>query len=652
MSGIQTPSSKTVYTPITPVDLTGQPQDSIRLPYKSARRWFFSSMSLITSVWGVYMMYEILRANELTALETIILILFAMSFSWLAISFWSGLIGFTLQMLRIDPLSLKRQSSLNSEQLVITTRTAVVMPVYNEDTHRIIAGFEATLRSLEKTGDISHFDFFMLSDTTKLDIAQAERDAWQQLTERLGDLSKQIFYRRREKNIARKVGNLAEFCQRWGSNYEQMIVLDADSVMTGECLLTLVRQMQANPRVGLIQTVPIPVRQTTFFGRFVQFAAVLYSPMLATGLAFWQTDAANYWGHNAIIRLRAFIDHCGLPSLGGRAPFGGDILSHDFVEAAMLRRADWDVLLLADLEGSYEEVPCNVIDYATRDRRWVQGNIQHLGILDLPGLHPISRCHFFFGALAYVTSLIWLLMLVLSTADAVVRALNANVYFTEAYQLYPDWPIAKTELIIALIALTTLLLMGPKLLGVIVTLTHRRKAFGGARAIIKGAFVETLFAVLIAPVMMSYHAFFVISVLLGYKVNWEAQDREGRLLNWNEAFARTSKMTIVALIWGWVTYTYATIFFWWLMPILVGLVLAAPLVRYSSSLDWGHACRRHKIFLCPSETQDDPALSELDKCLATEYPKLETPAPIPLVPENNWVDMPHPALENFVKVIR
>jgi membrane glycosyltransferase len=652
MSGIQTLSNKSVYTPITPVDLSGQPQDAIRLPYKSARRWFFSSMSLITSVWGVYMMYEILRANELTALETIILILFAMSFSWLAISFWSGLIGFALQMLRIDPLSLKRQSLLNSEQQAITTRTAVVMPVYNEDTHRIIAGFEATLRSLEKTGEISHFDFFMLSDTTKLDIAQAERDAWQQLTERLGDLSKQIFYRRREKNIARKVGNLAEFCQRWGSNYEQMIVLDADSVMTGECLLTLVRQMQANPRVGLIQTVPIPVRQTTFFGRFVQFAAVLYSPMLATGLAFWQTDAANYWGHNAIIRLRAFIDHCGLPSLGGRAPFGGDILSHDFVEAAMLRRADWDVLLLADLEGSYEEVPCNIIDYATRDRRWVQGNIQHLGILDLPGLHPISRCHFFFGALAYITSLIWLLMLVLSTADAVVRALNANVYFTETYQLYPDWPIAKTELIVALIGLTTLLLMGPKLLGVIVTLTHRRKAFGGARAIIKGAFVETLFAVLIAPIMMSYHAFFVISVLLGYKVNWEAQDREGRLLNWNESFARTSKMTIVAVIWGWLTFTYATVFFWWLMPILIGLVLAAPLVRYSSSLDLGNVCRRNKIFLCPSETGDDPALSELDKCLAAEYPKLEVPAPIPPLPENNWVDMPHPALENFVKIIR
>jgi membrane glycosyltransferase len=651
MSGIQTLSSKPVTTAV-PADLSAQPSDAIQLPWKSARRWLFSSLSLLTSIAGVYMMYDILKANELKALEIVILCLFSLSFSWLAISFWSGFIGFVLQMLRIDPLSLKRQHRLETADLPITTRTAVVMPVYNEDTHRIIAGFEATLRSLEKTGQLAHFDFFMLSDTTKLDIAQAERDAWQQLTERLGELSKQVFYRRREKNIARKVGNLAEFCQRWGSNYEQMIVLDADSIMTGECLLTLVRQMQANPRVGLIQTVPIPVRQTTFFGRFVQFAAVLYSPMLATGLAFWQTDAANYWGHNAIIRLRAFIDHCGLPSLSGRAPFGGDILSHDFVEAAMLRRANWDVLLLADLEGSYEEVPCNIIDYATRDRRWVQGNIQHLGILDLPGLHPISRCHFFFGALAYITSLIWLLMLVLSTADAVVRALNANVYFSETYQLYPDWPIAKTELIIALIGLTTVLLMGPKFMGTLVTLVHRREQFGGAVAIIRGAMVETFFAVLIAPIMMAFHAYFVISVLLGFKVSWEAQDREGRLLTWGEAFARTSRLTMIAIFWGWLTFNYAPIFFWWLIPVLIGLVLAAALVRYSSSLDLGDYCRRHRIFLCPSETQEDSALVELDKLLAIKHPKLDTPAPIPLLPDNNWVDMPHPPLENFVKIQR
>ncbi|WP_238582442.1 glucans biosynthesis glucosyltransferase MdoH [Cellvibrio sp. OA-2007] len=635
-----------------PADLTQLPADAISIPGKSLRRYVYVILSVLTAISGVYIMFDILRANDLTTLEAVILLLFGISFTWLALAFWSGLFGFILQMLRIDPLTLKSTKNLLTDTSPITCRTAVVMPVYNEDTHRVIAGFEATLRSLEQTGELAQFDFFLLSDTTNLTIAQAERDAWQQLQGRLGELGKQAFYRRREKNIARKVGNIAEFCQRWGANYEHMIVLDADSIMTGECLVKMVRAMQANPRTGLIQTIPIPVRQTTFFGRFVQFAAVLYSPMLATGLAFWQTDAANYWGHNAIIRMRAFIDHCGLPTLPGKAPFGGDILSHDFVEAAMLRRAGWDVFLLSDLEGSYEEVPCNIIDYATRDRRWVQGNIQHLGIVDTKDLHPISRMHFLLGAIAYITSLIWLLMLVLSTADAVVRAINSNVYFTEVYQLYPNWPIAKTELIVALILLTTTLLMGPKFLGVVVALVHRRKQFGGAKAIINGAFIETIFAVLIAPIMMVYHAYFVISVLLGFKVNWDSQDREGRLLPWGECIARTSKMTIAALVWGAMTYTYAPIFFWWLTPVITGLILASALVRYSSSLDWGRSTREHKIFLSPSEAIADPVLVHLDELLAIEHPPLATPAPIPELPADNWTDMPHREIDDYVSVKR
>ncbi len=633
-----------------PADFSQLPENKLHIPGKSLRRYIYALLGMATAITGVYIMFDILRANDLTTLEAVILVLFSISFCWISLAFWSGVFGFILQMLQIDPLTLKSVKHIQEDTSPITTRTAIVMPVYNEDTHRVIAGFEATLRSLEKTGEIAHFDFYLLSDTTNLTVAQAELDAWQQFTERLGDLSKQVFYRRRLKNIARKVGNLAEFCQRWGANYEHMIVLDADSIMRGDCLLKMVRAMQANPRAGLIQTVPIPVRQTTYFGRFVQFAAVLYSPMLATGIAFWQTDAANYWGHNAIIRMRAFIDHCGLPTLPGKAPFGGDILSHDFVEAAMLRRAGWDVFLLAELEGSYEEVPCNIIDYAKRDRRWVQGNIQHLGILDTKGLHPISRLHFLLGAVAYITSLIWLLMLVLSTADAVVRAINSNVYFTDVYQLYPNWPIAKTELIVALILLTTVLLMGPKVLGVIVAFTHRRKQFGGARAIAKGSIVETLFAVLIAPIMMAYHAYFVISVLLGFKVNWDSQDREGRLLPWGECFARTSRMTLAALAWGALTYEYAPVFFWWLMPVLTGLVLAAPIVRYSSSLDLGRSTREHKIFLSPDETHDDPVLTHLKELLAIEHPPLPTPAGIPELPPDNWCHMPHRDIDEYVTV--
>jgi membrane glycosyltransferase len=645
MSGTQMPSNS--MTQIHNSDSLPITENSIQLPYKSLRRYLFSLLSLLTTLSGVYIMYDILSANGVTLLEAIILVLFAISFCWISVAFWSGAFGFVLQMLRIDPLTLKSTKQLITDTSPLKSRTAVIMPVYNEDTHRVIAGFEATLRSLEKTGELAHFDFFLLSDTTNLNVAQAELDHWAQFTERLGDLRQQVFYRRRAKNSSRKVGNIAEFCQRWGSNYENMIVLDADSIMNGECLVKMVRAMQVNPRVGLIQTIPIPVRQTTFFGRFVQFAAVLYSPMLATGLAFWQTDAANYWGHNAIIRVKAFMDHCGLPSLKAKAPFGGDILSHDFVEAALLRRAGWDVFLLAELEGSYEEVPCNIIDYAKRDRRWVQGNIQHLGILDTDSLHPISRLHFLLGATAYITSLIWLLMLVLSTADAVVRAVNSNVYFTDVYQLYPNWPIAKTGLIIALILLTTVLLMGPKFLGILVALCHRRRQFGGARAIIKGAFIETLFAVLIAPIMMIYHAYFVISVLLGFKVNWDSQDREGRLLPWGESIARTSRMTLTAIAWGAITYIYAPIFFWWLLPVLTGLVLSGPIVRYSSSLDWGRSMREHNVFLSPDETEEDPVLTQLRELLAIEHPPLATPASAPILPPDNFREMPHQPLDKF-----
>lgn len=656
MSGTQmTSNNSTESEPIVskPINRDLLPENQIRLPGESMRRIVYAILTVITAITGVYMMYDILSANGITMLEAVILILFAISFCWISTAFWSAVFGFVLLMLRLDPLTLKPIDSFYDDALPITTRTAVVMPIYNEDTHRVIAGFEATLNSLVATGEIAHFDFYMLSDTTKLDIAQRERDQWKQFTDRIGDLSKQTFYRRREKNLHRKVGNIAEFLQRWGKNYEHMIVLDADSVMSGTCLLRMVRTMQANPRSGLIQTVPIPVRQTTFFGRFVQFAAVLYSPMLATGIAFWQTGAANYWGHNAIIRVKAFIDHCGLPTLPGKAPFGGDILSHDFVEAAMLRRAGWDVFLLADLEGSYEEVPCNIIDYATRDRRWVQGNIQHLGILDAGGLHPISRLHFLLGATAYISSLIWLLMLVLSTADAIVRALHSNEYFTNAapamehFTNLPQWPIAKTGLIIALIVMTTMLLLFPKVMGIISTMAHRREQFGGTKAIIRGTIVETAFAVLIAPIMMAFHAYFVVSVLLGFKVNWDAQDREGRLLSWSESFARTWRTTVVALLWGYMTFTYAPIFFWWLMPILTGLTLAAPIVRYSSSLTLGEDCRKHSIFVSPDETNEDPVLTDLKRLLEVEHPPLAEPAGIPDLPPDNWSEMPEQDMEEY-----
>ncbi len=629
MFGIQMTSSK---------QSTGTP-----MPFKTLRVWLFAIAAIGLSGYGISIMFEILNSNGMTLLEYALLALFSITFAWIVTAFCSGCIGFILQLFRIDPLTLKKIKpvSINSEALS-QQKTAVVMPIYNEDTHRVIAGFEVSLQSLKATGQLKHFDFYLLSDTQDTAIASNELSAWHALCERLGDTAKQVFYRRREDNKHRKVGNLTDFCERWGSQYEHMIVLDADSVMTGQCMLELTTSMLNNPQAGLIQTIPIPVRQDTFFGRFLQFASILYSPMLATGSAFWQTDKANYWGHNAIIRVKAFIDCCGLPTLKGKAPFGGEILSHDFVEASLLHSANWDVLLLADIEGSYEEVPSNILDYAVRDRRWVQGNIQHLGLLSSAKLKLMSKLHFLLGATAYISSLIWLSMLALSTIDAVTRALNSDVYFNRAYQLFPTWQIAKTELIDSLLYLTIIILLLPKLMGVIVTLVHRKQRFGGALKLTLGSIIETVFAIIVAPLMMVFHAYFVVCVFLGKKVKWDAQPREGRMVPWKEAFSYTLLSSLIAIVWGSVAYYFTPVFFWWLSPILLGLILAAPIVRYSSSIKLGVKLRQWGIFLCPSEVDNDATLVALKVHLKeiTVPPAGRYSTAIPLLPQEHKVTMP------------
>lgn len=633
MFGIQMTSSK---------QSTGTP-----MPFKTLRVWLFAIAAIGLSGYGISIMFEILNSNGMTLLEYALLALFSITFAWIVTAFCSGCIGFILQLFRIDPLTLRRIKpiSINNEALS-QQKTAVVMPIYNEDTHRVIAGFEVSLQSLKATGQLKHFDFYLLSDTQDATIASNELSAWHALCERLGDTAKQVFYRRREDNKHRKVGNLTDFCERWGSQYEHMIVLDADSVMTGQCMLELTTSMLNNPQAGLIQTIPIPVRQDTFFGRFLQFASILYSPMLATGSAFWQTDKANYWGHNAIIRVSAFIDCCGLPTLKGKAPFGGEILSHDFVEASLLHSENWDVLLLADIEGSYEEVPSNILDYAVRDRRWVQGNIQHLGLLSSAKLKLMSKLHFLLGATAYISSLIWLSMLALSTIDAVTRALNSDVYFNRAYQLFPTWQIAKTDLIDSLLYLTIIILLLPKLMGVIVTLVHRKKRFGGALKLILGSVIETIFAIIVAPLMMVFHAYFVVCVFLGKKVKWDAQPREGRMVPWKEAFGYTLFSSLVAIVWGSVAYYFTPVFFWWLSPILLGLILAAPIVRYSSSIKLGIKLRQWGIFLCPSEVDNDATLAALKVHLKeiAVPPVGRYSTATPLLPLEHKVTMP---IQNF-----
>ena len=583
----------------------GHPRAAIRLPAIRLRRWLYGVLVAATTLAGAAMMLDIMRDGGVTLLELVILALFTATFGWIAMPFWNAVIGFVLALLRRDPLSLQalrlpRASAAGAPGDPAASRTALVMPVHNEDPARVTAGLAAMLRALDRGGHGGRFDLFLLSDTTDPAIAVAEEAAWAALCRRIGGAAG-MHYRRRAANSGRKAGNIADFCRRWGARYDLMVVLDADSIMTAAALLALVRAMEANPQAGLIQTVPLPARRTTLFGRFIQFAGCLYGPLLAAGQAWWQADAANYWGHNAIIRVAPFRAHCGLPVLPGRPPLGGAILSHDFVEAALMRRAGWDVYLLPHMEGSYEEAPGNVVDYARRDRRWCQGSLQHLRLLGVPGFHPLNRAYFLLGAAGYLSSVGWLLLLLASTLYVLLSVPGAGA---PVLWVPRSWPGPA----VPLLAVTAVLLLAPRLLALLQALSGRR-AFGGAPRLLAGALLETLFAVVVAPVMMLYHTRFVASILAGRDIRWEAQVREGDTLGWRETWSGGAWwITSAGVVWGAVTLYASPFFLLWLAPILTGLLLAAPLIRWTSSRSLGGWARRRGLLLVPSETAPPPEL--------------------------------------------
>jgi membrane glycosyltransferase len=578
------------------------------------RRLLFFGLTLTSSLLASLLMLDILRANSLTVLEAMSLVLFFGLFTWIAGAFWTAVAGFIIRLKGGDALVMQAH---DADGLVIHSRIALVMPVYNEDPRRTTAGLEAIWSSLAKQAESAAFDLFILSDTRKSDIAVAEEAAWRALVARHGGQGR-IFYRRRAQNVGRKSGNIADFVRNWGAAYSHMIVLDADSVMSGKALVTLARLMDANPQVGIIQTAPLPVGRETLFARMVQFGARLNGPMLSSGLAFWQLGEANYWGHNAIIRLHAFAAHCDLPRLPGHAPLGGEILSHDFVEAAFMRRAGYQVWLVPDLMGSWEEVPSNIIEFAARDRRWAQGNLQHMKVLIMPRLHWLNRLHMITGILSYATSPMWFAVLILSSIITCQEAIQGYQYFeTGAHTLFPVWPEYRDGEIAALLLATIVVLLLPKALGATLAFMNgpRRRAYGGGPRLLLSLLLEQIFSMLLAPTMMVFHSTFVITTLAGKPVTWNAQDRGDRGVTFSEALRRHLWQMLLGIIWGAVILMLAPRFIWWMMPVLAGLLLSAFVTVLSSRADVGIALRRHGLLLTPEETSTPPELAAMLRAL-------------------------------------
>lgn len=565
-------------------------------------------------------MWDRFGPDPVTVADRLAGLLFVMNFGWISALFWNALAGFVKMWFGwktegiVWPDAGNGSATTPHESIagraVARIKNVVLMPIHNEDPARVYAGLQAIYESLSQAGGLSVFDFFVLSDTTKPRIWTAEEAGWKRLCAALGG-NPRLFYRRRRKNTGKKAGNIAEFCRRWGHCYDSMVILDADSVMTGSTLVTLAGLMEQNPKVGIIQVPSFTVNHATLFARIQQFAARLYGPLVFGGLSFWQKEDGNYWGHNAIIRISAFMENCGLPKLPGKPPLGGYIRSHDFVEAAFMRRAGWSVVLLPELAGSYEEAPPTLLEYVKRDWRWCQGNLQHVRILPAKGLHGMSRVHLGVGIMSYVSSLLWLAFLVTGLVSAVehvrFQAIAAGGLQTGLS------PAGAGPFQFGLLTAMLVMLLGPRLLSLTLLLRSGdlAKKFGGYSRALAGVVLETVFSALLAPTMMLFQTGFIISTLLEGDSGWNGQQRDDKGVSIGEAIRGLWLHFLIGIVFALAAWQVSGMLLLLFLPIVAGLVLSIPLSCLSSRNSLGVWAREHKMFLIPEEMQPPLILSRL-----------------------------------------
>jgi membrane glycosyltransferase len=577
---------------------TRSPRPATSRPSFALRRLYVIAAAAAMTVAAAYEMYNVLKVSGVTLPEASLLVLFVALFAWIAYSFASGLAGFLCLLgRRRNDLGMDTEGPLPE----LRSSNALLVPTYNEEPRRVLSRLQAIYESVEQTGHLAHFDVFILSDTTDPDIWIEEESALLALRERLG--TERIYYRHRAKNTERKAGNISDWVRRFGGGYEHMIVLDADSLMAGDTIVRLAAAMERLPTVALIQTLPVVVNGRTLFARLQQFAGRVYGPMIAAGVAWWHGSEGNYWGHNAIIRVAAFAAHAGLPTMRGRSPFGGHILSHDFVEAALMRRAGWAVHMVPELGGSFEEAPPTMTDYALRDRRWCQGNMQHLGVLPARGLHWVSRLHLLTGIGSYITAPLWLMFLLIGLLVSLYAQFVPPDYFPSDFSLFPQWPAQDPIRAAWVFGATMAVLLVPKLLAYAAMLTRpaeRRGSGGGIRALLS-LLLETVISGLAAPVMMVFQSRAMAQILAGHDAGWQVQRRDDGSVPFGELLRQYAPHTLMGVGLAAAAFAVSTSLFLWMTPVIVGLLFAIPTVAVTSQAGLGIALRRAGLFLIPEE---------------------------------------------------
>ena len=605
-----------VTPPITRASMVPQKEDHIPRKALTAKereifeRWsraaFFRRIALFilvagATIAGAAVMFTILADHGVAVSEWLILMIFTLLFGWISFNFWVVVFGFIVLIFRPDRFDVSHELRLCQQPVPNDFKTAVVMPIYNEDVASVFARVRTMEQSLEKSGTRDHFHFFVLSDTSDPDRWVEEESAWAMVCHELSAFGR-IFYRHRRVRVGKKSGNIADFCRRWSSRYRYMVVIDADSWMSGGLLTNLVKLMERRTDIGILQTAPKAVGQNTFLSRIQQFSGHLYGSLLFAGIQFWQLGDAGFWGHNAIVRMDPFIKYCALPEVPGPAPLGGKILSHDFVEAALMRRAGWGVWLATELNESYEQLPPSLLGELSRDRRWCLGNLQHLKLLRVQGFSFGHRLLFLIGNIFYGSALLWLALLILLTANGVGSFLNVPNYFPGRMHLFPDWPIQHRHLSWMLFWATAGFLFISKILTLAFILIRKQEKFyGGAARLAASMILETLASILYAPVRMLFYSRFILFSIFHKKLEWNVQQRAEQRTPWRQAVKAHGFDTGLAFVSGAAVFSVDATLGWWFAIVALPLLFAIPLSVWSGSARLGTALRRYGLFLTAEE---------------------------------------------------
>ncbi|NOD77485.1 glucans biosynthesis glucosyltransferase MdoH [Ruegeria sp. HKCCD4332] len=519
----------------------------------------------------LWVMSDWFSAEGINLIEAILLALISFNFFW---------ISFTVCTVLLGMVSLSRQDRPQKSHSAQPLRVALLTPVHNEVPWNVLGNARTMLEDLQTRGGQHHYAMFILSDTRDPEIAAQEQASVEALRTTLAP-GLELYYRRRDQNTDRKVGNIADWVSRWGADWDAMLVLDADSLMTGRAIYRLTDALARDPSAGLIQSYPQLIGAQSVFARMQQFANGVYGIAFAEGLARWCGQEGNYWGHNAIIRTKAFATSAGLPKL--RSFSGQDklIMSHDFVEAGLLRRAGWAVRFLPRIRGSYEETPPTLIDHAMRDRRWCQGNLQHLKLLGSTGFRAVSRFHMFHGAVGYLMSPLWFALLLMWALIGQGQDASVLHYFSPDNPLFPQWPEMSETRHVLIILVMYAMLLAPKVLGVLALPLSgvRYSDFGGARKFLTSFLAEVLLSILYAPILMVQQMIAVFRTAFGIQRGWSPQARDGGSYGLGTLVLCHALETIsgIALSVGILSGLVSI----WLAPIAISLALAIPLSALS-----------------------------------------------------------------------